>query len=70
MRRSSHWKPATTKPMVIKPPTGITIIPQPFPAMQMVMPVGGFLILGVVLAGNQKLMKYLEKKSKKKEAAK
>ena len=49
---------------------GITIIPQPFPAMQMVMPVGGFLILGVVLAGNQKLMKYLEKKNKKKEAAK
>ena len=49
---------------------GITIIPQPFPAMQMVMPVGGFLILGVVLAGNEKLMKYLEKKNKKKEAAK
>ena len=23
--RSSHWKPATTKPMVRKPPTGITI---------------------------------------------
>ena len=49
---------------------GIQIIPQPFPAMQMVMPVGGFLILGVVLAGNQWLMKYLEKKNKKKEAAK
>ena len=49
---------------------GITIIPQPFPAMQMVMPVGGFLILGVVLAGSQWLMKYLEKKNKKKEAAK
>ena len=29
---------------------GIQIIPQPFPAMQMVMPVGGFLILGFVLA--------------------
>ena len=40
---------------------GIQIIPQPFPAMQIVMPVGGFLILGVVLAGNQWLMKYLEK---------
>ena len=49
---------------------GITIIPQPFPAMQMVMPVGGFLVLGFVLAGNQWLMKYLEKKNKKKEAAK
>ena len=49
---------------------GIQIIPDPFPAMQMVMPVGGFLILGVVLAGNEKLMKYLEKKNKKKEAAK
>ena len=49
---------------------GITIIPQPFPAMQIVMPVGGFLILGFVLAGSDKLMKYLEKKNKKKEAAK
>ena len=49
---------------------GITIIPQPFPAMQMVMPVGGFLVLGFVLAGSQWLMKHLEKKNKKKEAAK
>ncbi len=49
---------------------GITIIPQPFPAMQMVMPVGGFLVLGFVIAGSQWLMKYLEKKNKKKEAAK
>ena len=49
---------------------GIQIIPQPFPAMQMVMPVGGFLVLGFVLAGSDKLMKYLEKRSKKKEAAK
>ena len=49
---------------------GITIIPQPFPAMQIVMPVGGFLVLGFVLAGSEKLMKHLEKKSKKKEAAK
>ena len=49
---------------------GIQIIPQPFPAMQIVMPVGGFLVLGFVLAGSEKLMKYLEKKSKKKEAAK
>ena len=49
---------------------GIQIIPQPFPAMQVVMPVGGFLVLGFVLAGSQWLMAYLEKKNKKKEAAK
>ena len=49
---------------------GIQIIPAPFPAMQLVMPVGGFLVLGFVIAGSQKLMKYLEKKNKKKEAAK
>ena len=49
---------------------GITIIPSPFPAMQMVMPVGGFLVLGFVIAGSQKLMKVLEMKNKKKEAAK
>ena len=50
--------------------SGITIIPSPFPAMQMVMPVGGFLVLGFVIAGSQKLMKVLEMKNKKKEAAK
>ena len=49
---------------------GIRISPSPFPAMQMVMPVGGFLILGFVIAGSQWLMKHLEMKSKKKEAAK
>ena len=49
---------------------GIVISPQPFPAMQIVMPVGGFLILGFVLAGSQALMKHLEMKNKKKEAAK
>ena len=49
---------------------GIQIIPQPFPAMQMVMPVGGFLVLGFVIAGSQWLMGYLDKKNKKKEAAK
>ena len=49
---------------------GIQIIPQPFPAMQLVMPVGGFLVLGFVLAGSQWLMKHLEMKNKKKEAAK
>ena len=49
---------------------GIVLIPQPYPAMQMVMPVGGFLTLGFVIAGSQKLMSHLEKKNKKKEAAK
>ena len=49
---------------------GIQIIPQPFPAMQMVMPVGGFLVLGFVIAGSQALMKYLENKPKKKEGVK
>ena len=49
---------------------GILIIPQPFPAMQIVMPVGGFLVLGFVIAGSQALMKHLEMKNKKKEAAK
>ena len=49
---------------------GIQIIPQPFPAMQMVMPVGGFLVLGFVIAGSQWLMGYLDKKNKMKEAAK
>ncbi len=49
---------------------GIQIIPQPFPAMQMVMPVGGFLVLGFVIAGSQALMTSMEKKNKKKEAAK
>ena len=49
---------------------GIRIIPEGVPAMQMVMPVGGFLVLGFVLAGSQWLMKYLDIKNKKKEAAK
>ena len=43
---------------------GIRIIPSPFPAMQMVMPVGGFLTLGFVIAGSQWLMKKLNDKKK------
>ena len=43
---------------------GIRIIPSPFPAMQMVMPVGGFLTLGFVIAGSQWLMKRLNDKKK------
>ena len=48
---------------------GIRIIPEGYPAMHMVMPVGGFLVLGFVIAASQWLMSYLEKKNKKKEAA-
>ena len=44
---------------------GIRIIPEQFPAMQIVMPVGGFLVLGFVLAGSQWLMKYMENKQAK-----
>ena len=49
---------------------GIRIIPEQFPAMQIVMPVGGFLVLGFVIAGSQYLMKTLETRKKDKEAAK
>ena len=48
---------------------GIRIIPEGYPAMQMVMPVGGFLALGFVIAGSQWLMKKLREKDSKKEAA-
>ncbi len=47
---------------------GIRIIPEGYPAMQMVMPVGGFLTLGVVIAGYQWLSR--KQRNKKKEAAK
>ena len=43
---------------------GIRLIPAQFPGLQLVMPVGGFLVLGFVLAGSQKLMKHLENKKK------
>ena len=49
---------------------GIRIIPEGYPAMQMVMPVGGFLTLGFVIAGSQRLMKKLQAKEAEKEAAK
>ena len=41
---------------------GIRLIPAQFPALQLVMPVGGFLVLGFVIAGSQWLMKRLENK--------
>ena len=43
---------------------GITVIPEGYPAMMMVMPVGGFLTLGFIIAGSQWLMKRIEKKEK------
>ena len=43
---------------------GIRIIPEGYPAMQMVMPVGGFLVLGFVIAGAQFLMRKLENRKK------
>ena len=43
---------------------GIVIIPEGFPAMQMVMPVGGFLTLGFVIAGYQWLMRRRQNKKK------
>ena len=49
---------------------GIRILPEGVPAMQMVMPVGGFLVLGFVIAGSQYLMKKLEIRKMDKEAAK
>ena len=49
---------------------GIRIIPEGYPAMLVIMPVGGFLVLGFVIAGSQALMTYLDKKNKMKEAAK
>ena len=47
---------------------GIVIIPEGYPAMHMVMPVGGFLTLGFAIAGFQWYMR--RRQSKKKEAAK
>jgi len=43
---------------------GIVIIPEGYPAMQMVMPVGGFLTLGFVVAGFQWLMRKQQNKKK------
>ena len=43
---------------------GIVIIPEGYPAMQMVMPVGGFLTLGFVVAWFQWLMRRMQNKKK------
>ncbi len=49
---------------------GIRIIPEEYPALLMIMPFGGFIVLGFVIAGSQWLVKHLQIKNKKKEAAK
>ena len=49
---------------------GIRILPEGIPAMLVIMPVGGFLVLGFVLAGSQWLTKRMEQNRKKKEASK
>ncbi len=49
---------------------GIQILPEGSPAMLLVMPVGGFLVLGFVIAGSQYLMKKLDTRKKDKEAGK
>ena len=49
---------------------GIRILPEGVPAMQMVMPVGGFLALGCILAGFQYYMRKMDTKRRDKEAAK
>ena len=49
---------------------GIRILPEGVPAMQMVMPVGGFLALGCILAGFQYFTRKLDTKRRDKEAAK
>ena len=49
---------------------GIQIFPAEYAAMQMIMPVGGFLALGFLVAGFQWLTRYMHKKQSEKEAAK
>ncbi len=46
---------------------GIRIIPEQYPAMQMVLPVGGFLVLGFVIAGWQWLMRKLDNRRRDRE---
>ena len=47
---------------------GIRLIPEGYPAMQLAMPVGGFLTLGFVIAGSQWLIRKLENRRKDREA--
>jgi electron transport complex protein RnfE len=45
---------------------GFVIIQEGYPAMQMVMPVGGFLTLGCLIAGSQWLNARMKEKEEKK----
>ena len=49
---------------------GIRILPEGIPAMMVVMPVGGFLVLGLVLAVSQWFTRRMDKQNKRKEAEK
>ena len=49
---------------------GYRILPEGIPAMMVVMPVGGFLTLGILLAASQWLTKRMGRKNKKEEADK
>ena len=49
---------------------GIRLLPEGVPAMQMVMPVGGFLAMGCILAGFQYFTRKMDTKRRDKEAAK
>ena len=49
---------------------GIHIIPEGYPAMLVIMPVGGFLVLACVLAASQWLTRRMHWRKKKKEAVK
>lgn len=49
---------------------GIRILPEGTPAMMVVMPVGGFLVLGLVLAVSQWFTRRMDKQNKRKEAEK
>ena len=49
---------------------GVRIQPSRYPAMLLIMPFGGFLTLGCLIAGSQWLKTRMEKREKEKEAAK
>lgn len=49
---------------------GVRILPSRYPAMLLIMPFGGFLTLGCLIAGSQWLKTRMEKREKEKEAAK
>lgn len=49
---------------------GIRILPSQYPAMLLIMPFGGFLTLGCLIASSQWLKARMEKREKEKEAAK